>query len=396
MTLGKLGFPVFDADNHMYETKDYVTKFLPIDYRSAVQTSMVQGQRPKMFIETDARRWLPFADFENAVPSPGALEDFYRFGNPSGRPKAEFLGAISASHPGFQKPEERIQLMDSQGIDRTLLFPSLAIFLEERLKNDLDALGVLFHSINEWIYETWTFDFETRIFATPMLTMSNVDQAIAEIDWLLERGARCLQIRPGPVPVGGFTRSPGLEQFDPIWEKIQDSGLLVCMHSSDSGYRQVVNWWEEAPKSNEETSMFRMLLMEFDSRPIYDTMAALICHGTLTRFPAIRIVAIESGGTWASHLLGDLQNLYQRLPQRFAEDPGATFRRCISVSPFYTDDLHELVGVVGAENLLFGSDYPHPEGLRDPVSFVNDLQGLPQTEVAKIMGGNLTRLLHLD
>ena len=45
--------------------------------------------------------------------------------------------------------------------------------------------------------------------------------------------------------------------------------------------------------------------------------------------------------------------------------------------------------LVGADNVLFGSDYPHPEGMSDPITFVDDLEGLPHEDKAKVMGGNL-------
>jgi predicted TIM-barrel fold metal-dependent hydrolase len=53
------------------------------------------------------------------------------------------------------------------------------------------------------------------------------------------------------------------------------------------------------------------------------------------------------------------------------------------------------VGVLGADNVLFGSDYPHPEGMADPITFVDDLDGLPGEDVAKVMGGNLSRLMNV-
>jgi predicted TIM-barrel fold metal-dependent hydrolase len=46
--------------------------------------------------------------------------------------------------------------------------------------------------------------------------------------------------------------------------------------------------------------------------------------------------------------------------------------------------------------VLFGSDYPHPEGMADPLSFVDELHSLPTDDVAKIMGGNLNRLMGFD
>ena len=51
--------------------------------------------------------------------------------------------------------------------------------------------------------------------------------------------------------------------------------------------------------------------------------------------------------------------------------------------------------LIGVENVVFGSDYPHPEGMYDPVTFVDELEGLPPADQASIMGGNLARIMKL-
>ena len=85
------------------------------------------------------------------------------------------------------------------------------------------------------------------------------------------------------------------------------------------------------------------------------------------------------------------------MPQVFDEDPVEAFKRNVYVAPFHEDDIAGLVDVLGADHLLFGSDFPHPEGLADPCSYVDHLPaGLPEADVAKIMGGNLARLMRVE
>jgi predicted TIM-barrel fold metal-dependent hydrolase len=81
------------------------------------------------------------------------------------------------------------------------------------------------------------------------------------------------------------------------------------------------------------------------------------------------------------------------MPQDFMEDPVEVLKRQIHISPFWEEDLGELAKLVGEDRVLFGSDFPHPEGLADPVSYVKQLDGVPEPVVRKIMGGNLARLL---
>jgi predicted TIM-barrel fold metal-dependent hydrolase len=84
------------------------------------------------------------------------------------------------------------------------------------------------------------------------------------------------------------------------------------------------------------------------------------------------------------------------MPQDFLEDPVTVFTRNIHVSPFWEEDLGALADLIGVDRVLFGSDYPHPEGLAEPASYVEELAGLPDEKVRKIMGGNLARLMNVE
>ena len=123
-------------------------------------------------------------------------------------------------------------------------------------------------------------------------------------------------------------------------------------------------------------------------------MAAMVCHGALTRFPDLRIATIENGGTWVAPLVERFEGIYKKMPHEFAEHPVEAFRRNVYVNPFWEDALEGLIDIMSPDRLLFGSDYPHPEGLGNPLSFYDDLpSSLSQVDAAKIMGGNLKELL---
>ncbi len=388
-----LDFPIFDADNHMYETQEALTKFLPKQYAKAIDYVDVRG-RTKIVVRGTISEYIPNPTFE-VVAAPGAQEDYYRNGNPEGKSYRELIGDPIRCHPGFKAPEPRIELMDELGVDRALMFPTLASLIEERMKDDPELILAIVHALNEWMYETWTFDYEDRIFATPVLNMGIVDTALEELEWIIERGARCILVRPGPVPGLRGTRSPGLPEFDPIWQRIEEAGILVGMHASDSGYAQIANWWEQSAEFLPfRPSAFRMITQ--GKRPIEDTMTAMVCHGALTRFPNLKIACVENGANWVGHLLHSFEDVYAKMPHDFPEDPVAAFKRNIYVNPFWEDDMTELIDLVGADHILFGSDYPHPEGLGDPISYVDELTALSDEDVRKIMGGNLAQLMHVD
>jgi len=275
------------------------------------------------------------------------------------------------------------------------MYPTLASLIEERTTDDVVLTHAIIHALNEWMHEHWTFNYHDRIFTTPVITMPVVEKAVEELEWCVERGAKVVLIRPAPAWGYRGPRSPGLPEFDPLWEKVVEHDVLVAMHSSDSGYDRHANEWMG---SNSEMlpfqpQAFRML---GQWRPVEDAVGAMICHGALSRFPTLKMAVIENGSSWVAPLLQNLADVYKKMPQDFLEDPVVTFKRNVYVSPFWEENLPELAELIGDEHVLFGSDFPHPEGLADPASYVHELEGASDDVVRKIMGGNLAKLMNVE
>jgi predicted TIM-barrel fold metal-dependent hydrolase len=389
----RLDVPVFDADNHLYETKESLTQYMPDRYKSAIDYVDIRG-RTKIMVRGHVSDYIPNPTFE-VVARPGAMEDYYRHGNPDGKDRREIFGEPMRSIPAFRNPKDRAELMDEQGIDRALMFPTLASLIEERMRDDPELTHATVHALNQWLHETWQFNYEDRIFTTPVITLPIVDRAIEELEWVVERGAKVVLIRPAPPSGFRGPRSFGLPEFDPFWEKVVEHDILVAMHSSDSGYERYANDWmgNDSEMLPFKPEAFRMLSAW---RPIEDAVSALVCHGALSRFPELKIAVIENGSSWVEPLLKNMADLYKKMPQDFLEDPVKVIKRNIFVSPFWEDDLGALADMIGVDQVLFGSDYPHPEGLADPASYVEELAGLPDESVRKIMGGNLARLMGVE
>lgn len=387
--------PIFDADNHFYETRDSLTKFLPDQYKGLVKYVEVDG-RTKIMVKGQVSNYIPNPTFEK-VARPGAWEEYYRQGNPEGKSMAEVTGRAIEAPPAYREPAPRLDLMNELGIEQTLMFPTLASLIEERLRDDPEATHALVHSLNEWMYETWSFNYENRIFTTPVITLPIVEKAIEELEWALDRGARSVLIRPAPVPGYKGTRSFALPEFDPFWKRVEEAGILVSMHSSDSGYSRYQNDWEG---STSEFLPFQPMAFRMLStwRPIEDAVGSFIAHGCLSRFPDLKVAVIENGSTWVKPLLENLKTVYKKKPQEFLEDPVMVLKRNIHISAFWEENLNDLSELMGEDRVLFGSDYPHPEGLAEPRQYVDELrgQGCSEERVAKIMGGNLARLLGVD
>jgi predicted TIM-barrel fold metal-dependent hydrolase len=388
-----LDFPVFDADNHMYETREALTKFLPDQYRGVIDYVDVNG-RTKIVVRGQISNYIPNPTFD-VVAAPGAQEEYFRHGNPEGKSYREIMGKPIRAVPAFREPGARLELLDELGIDRALMFPTLASLVEERLRDDPDATHAVIHALNEWMAEQWTFEYHGRIFPTPVITLPIVEKAIEELEWVVDHGARVVLIRPAPVPGLRGTRSFALPEFDPFWQRVVDLGVLVTLHSSDSGYTRYTNEWEGV---RGEFLAFRptaFSAVAMGYRAIEDAVTSLVCHGALTRFPTLKIALVENGSSWVPPLLHKLEAVYKKMPQEFPEHPVTAFKRNLYVHPFHEENPVGLVKLLGADHVIFGSDYPHPEGMSDPISFVEELDGLPDEDVRRVMGANMVELLGL-
>jgi predicted TIM-barrel fold metal-dependent hydrolase len=386
----ELAYPLFDADNHLYETQEALTKHLPKEYDGAIEYVDVRG-RTKIAIRGQISNYIPNPTFD-VVARPGAMEEYFKVGNPDGKTRREIFGEPMRSVPAFREPAPRLALMDELGVQRSLMFPTLASLIEERMKDDPELIHAVIHSLNQWLHETWGFTYKDRIFTVPVITLPIVEKAIDELNWVVERGARAILVRPAPVPGFGGTRSFALPEFDPFWKRVVETGVLVALHSSDSGYANYANDWEGQRREflPFKPNAFRQV---HEWRPIEDAVTSLICHGALSRFPELKIAVIENGASWVEPVLNRLADVHKKMPHEFQEDPVQVFRRNIHISPFWEEDMAELGNLIGIERVLFGSDYPHPEGLADPVTYVDHLSKLSEEDKAKVMGGNLARLI---
>ncbi|CAO5146764.1 Amidohydrolase 2 [Frankia sp. AiPs1] len=398
-----LDFPVFDADNHMYETTDAFTKYLPESHAGLVKYVQV-GKRTKIALRNVISDYIPNPTF-NVVAPPGAQEIEFRLKNPSSKTKPGDIEAAPPpryipSIPAFFNPADRLALMNELSIDRAMMWPTLASLLEERLADDAESTVVVIHALNQWMHEHWTYNFEDRIFPTPVITLPILDAALRELDYVIERGARAILIRPAPVPtLNGSRRSFALPEFDPFWKRVEEAGVVVGMHASDDGYQRYLNDWEGSsseflPFQSKRSAFHHIVSGEY--RSIKDCVASIIGHGLATRFPGIRIMPVENGSSWVRPLVGQLTKLYSRDPSIFDEDPMVAWKRNILVHPFHEEDVTGLVDVLGADNVVFGSDYPHPEGLFDPVTFIDEIESLSFEDQGKVMGGNLARIMGID
>ena len=393
MTYSDFASPVFDCDFHFYETADAFTRYLPAQYSNVVQLVQVKG-RTKIAVRGRISEYIPNPTFE-VVAAPGSGMEYFAAKNPSGKSFREIVTPMRAI-PEFTDREARIELMDRMHVQATLNYPTLASVLEVNFMDDPELTQILVHAFNQWMYDEWGFDHQSRIFSTPVMNLSTLEGAIRELDWALEHGAKVILVRPAPVAGWRAPRSPFLAEFDPFWSRVEDAGVLLTVHASDSGYQKYANEW--LGRGSAEFLAFEpdaFSLASSNGRAVSDTVISAVCHGMLTRHPRVKMATVELGSSWLPRVVEDLELTYKKVPQQFLENPLDTIRRQLWVTPFWEDPLRPVIDILGLDHVLYSSDWPHPEGLADPVGYYKfcEQEGLSAEAIRKIMGANMFDLM---
>jgi len=386
-------YPYYDADRHIYEPPEAFLRNLPKAFRREFQYVQING-RTKLAVAGVLSDYIPNPTFE-VVAAPGSHEAFYRGQNPEGKTLREIGGDAIAGQPAFHNAEAHLKVMAEQGIHGGLLLPTLASVIEERLGDRAEAVQALFHSLNQWVVEEMGLARDNRLFPVSMVHLGDVDGAVKELNYLIDNGTRVVGIRPAPVPGIKGGRAIGSKEFDPFWARVNEAGIFVVLHVSDSGYDKINQWWTAGGKGEwrpfEKEPFAEML--DGMGRAISDSLSSLVCHGVFDRFPNVRVASLENGSAWLEPLLNRFTDVYHKMPQEFKADPVETFRRHVFISPFYEDPIDRLIELMGADRILYGSDWPHPEGLGRPLDYLNDVSDLQPDDVQKIMSSNLKGLL---
>jgi predicted TIM-barrel fold metal-dependent hydrolase len=380
----RLGYAVFDADNHYYEPEDAFLRYSSpeLKHRAPRWVEMPgTGQRRLLFGEK-MNRFVGADHTFNMVGRPGGLAQGLAGKVTQSRDNLE------PARPTYRNRDARLALMDEQGLEGTLLFPTFAVSVETLVADDVDLAYATLHSFNQWLDDDWGFNYRDRIYGVPLLSLLEPYRAVEELEFVIGRGARVVNLNAGPI--GG--RMPTDRAYDPFWKQVAEHDITVVFHAADTTYRwemsKVWGWGNINIPARNLPPLHRIIAGT--DRSIHDMIATLIYGKLFERFPTLRMAAVELGCAWVTPLLEDFANYGKG---DLDEDPAETFKRHFWVTPFESEDLQALAGQIGADRIMFGSDYPHTDGLADPVSFSDYLTGFDDTGVRQIMHDNVKGLV---
>jgi predicted TIM-barrel fold metal-dependent hydrolase len=387
-----MDFKPVDADNHYYEPLDAFTRHLDKKFKWRGVHPVQDGKRFQILIGGKVNRFIPNPTFDPIIV-PGCMDSFFRGQIPEGVDPRTLM-KVEPLREEYRNRDKRVEVVEQQGLASVVLFPTLGCGVEHALRHDVDATMASLHAFNRWLEEDWGFDYRGRLMAAPMLSLADPDAACAELDSLLERGARMVHVRPAPVPgANGRNRSLGHERHDPVWARLAEASVPVAFHLGDSGYNLLSAEWGGAADFEGFGNMDVLSRIVVSDRAIHDTIASLVIDGVFKRHPGLRVASIENGSNFLHTLVKRLRKQANQTPWVFPEDPLDTIRRHVWVVPYCEEDFSALAELIGVERMLFGSDWPHGEGLEKPVSFYDELGGFDDAAKRRVMRDNCLELL---
>jgi predicted TIM-barrel fold metal-dependent hydrolase len=390
--MSSTGSGAFDCDTHIYEPRDAATRYLPKKYLDLAIRPIQNGNGEDVVLA--GNRVATFNSeagigFDKAY-KPGSLKEMLRQMS-SGNPDENYLP--EPMRVEYLERGPRLKLLDEQGVDKCVLFPSAIALSAEHYVTDTEAMYANVHSYNRWYDETWGFNYQDRIYATALLSLRDRDLAIAEVDHVLERGAKVVLLPTGPAN----GRSPGDPYFDAIWSRLNEAGVVVALHIMPNWYFEAISpaWGQNPDPASWHMSAWQWM-NTYGERPVVETLSALVFDNVFGRFPNINVLVAEHGASWVPHTLSQMdksRGMGRNGPWiggKLTERPSAIFKRHVRVAPYPEDNVPQLVDQMSGDDsvFVFGSDFPHAEGVVKPADFEAALDPLPEDVKRRIMRDN--------
>jgi predicted TIM-barrel fold metal-dependent hydrolase len=182
--------------------------------------------------------------------------------------------------------------------------------------------------------------------------------------------------------------------FDGFWSRVNEAGTTVVIHAGDSGVSSqgyAVDGFAATFSGGWKPSIKNFAI----ERAVHDWLLSLVLENHLKRFPNLRIASVENGAEFLPELFRRLRSIDKKMHGYFGDDPVEVFRRNVWINPFWEDDVHEVVQHMGAERVLFGSDWPHIECIPTPLDYRNEVKDLTAAEQRLILHDNVLELTQL-
>lgn len=367
---------ILSSDSHVFEPPDLWTERIDAAFRHRAPHLQRVDDQDHLIVEGD-QTLAGIGLISNAgarFEAPEVISDHGRFED---------------VHQGGYDPQQHLVDMKIDGISGEVLYPSLGLFYFKVADSQL--MSAIFRTYNDWLAE-FCGTAPERLKGIAMINVDDVQEGIQELERTAKMGFVGAMISEYPAEERRYDR----HEYEPFWATAQALNMPLSLHTATR--RQGTN-----------TGAAKRTIRDASRRATKAFMPALsmcdmIFSGVFDRYPALQLVIVEFELSWVPYLLTQMDYTYRERHEeaayRFKDGmcPSDFFHRNVCVS-FQEDDIGiRLRDVIGVDNMMWGSDYPHSESTFPKSREILDriLADVPQHEKAKIVGDNTARLYHFD
>lgn len=353
----RVGRTVRDADSHIIEGRGWLEGYA---------TAYVRENLDKGVFDLDMPALDPIIEAANkrlAGDDPELTEALKAdlFAHPGKRNMWSAYGAVEKT--------ERSDALKIMGISSQLIFPSVGAGRFARSK-DLEVVYGGCDALNRGMADFCADD--PNLHSVGYLSLRDPKRAQESLKLALELGINAMWIASDAME----GRAPSHIAYDPLWARLQEAKVPVTLHIGsgqnmpsvymNTGIERVI----KGNVGNIETTKPKDLPVIHHS--IERWITCMIYDGVLERFPRLKVGIIELGANWVPASLMNLDmgvSLLGKFDQNLKSlslKPSEYFQRQIRVAPLHTENAGWILKNVGKDILMFNTDYPHPEGGKDP------------------------------
>jgi len=283
---------------------------------------------------------------------------------------------------GAMNPDERRRALDDLGFARQLVFTTFAgsqFMPSPDLEVKYGGARALNRAIADWCRS------DRRLIAVGVVPLDDPQRALVEIDAAIAAGCGAIWVPAAPAG----DRSPGHPDLDPVWRRLSETGTPFMLHVGaaapvlqpayhKNGHPRPKDWLG----GGENLRAKDFFALSFAPQ---NFLCALALDGVFDRFPNLRGGVIELGAGWAPDMLRRMDQAWKGWRKTdpvlggLSMPPSEFIRRAVRFTPFATEDAGTIIREGGPELFLFSSDFPHPEGTKNPIErFEATFEGLDE------------------
>ena len=300
---------------------------------------------------------------------------------------------------GDWDPVERLKDMDLDGVDGALLFCNFSRFTGNPLAvvQDTEARLASIRAYNDWLVDEFCAADPKRLIPLALTPSWDVELAIDEAVRAVKKGHKGVTFG---AAMDLFGLPPTWDKYwDPLYATIQDLDVPLCFHQISGDIDRAVF---KDPDIVIPEYMVTARNINHVSSLIVPT-PEIIMSGMLERFPKLRVQFAESGVSWLTHTLTQLDFFWPKYSRFDGNElrmlPSDYWRRQCSAG-FWVDVISpEVVKIVGEDNINWEADYLHTiatfpssrKCMEESLTSITD-----ENQKAKIVGGNTINFFNLE